>query len=75
MIEGQEIVNPRTGQRMTFVRLTEDEVLIDSVHPPTDEREPVHLHPKQESGGEVLAGALSSRWTGSGASCARATAS
>jgi quercetin dioxygenase-like cupin family protein len=54
----QEIFNPRTGQRMTFIELNDDVLRIDSVNPPTDEREPVHVHPKQRSGAEVLAGSL-----------------
>jgi quercetin dioxygenase-like cupin family protein len=55
---GQTIVNPRTGQRMTFVRIGEEELRIDSVNPPTDEREPLHVHPRQESGAEVVSGSL-----------------
>lgn len=43
---------------MTFVELREELLRIDSVNPPTDEREPVHVHPKQESGAEVLSGSL-----------------
>ena len=56
--EGQQITNPRTGQRMTFVELREDLLRIDTVNPPTAEREPVHVHPRQESGAEVLEGSL-----------------
>lgn len=56
--EGQEIVNPRTGQRMRFVAMGEDELRIESVNPPTHEREPEHVHPKQESGAEVRSGSL-----------------
>ena len=56
--EGQEISNPRTGQRMTFVELRDELLRIDSVNPPTAEREPVHTHPQQESGAEVLSGSL-----------------
>ena len=56
--EGQEIVNPRTGQRMTFVELHDELLRIDTTNPPTPQREPVHVHPKQESGAEVLAGTL-----------------
>ena len=56
--EGQEIHNPRTGQRMTFVELTDDVVRIDTVNPPTSEHEPLHVHPRQESGTEVVSGAL-----------------
>jgi quercetin dioxygenase-like cupin family protein len=55
---GQTIANPRTGQQMTFVQLSEQELRIDSVNPPTDEREPVHVHPKQESGAELVWGSL-----------------
>ncbi|MET0769269.1 MAG: cupin domain-containing protein [Solirubrobacteraceae bacterium] len=55
---GQTIVNPRTGQRMTFVQIDEQELRIDSVNPPTDEREPLHVHPKQESGAELVSGSL-----------------
>jgi len=43
---------------MTFVRISEQELRIDSVNPPTDEREPSHVHPKQESGAEFVSGSL-----------------
>lgn len=56
--EGQHIVNPRTGQQMTFVQLRPEELRIASVNPPTPEREPLHVHPKQVSGAEVTAGSL-----------------
>jgi quercetin dioxygenase-like cupin family protein len=56
--EGQEIFNPRTGQRMRFAHIGDDELRIDSVNPPTTEREPEHVHPKQESGADVRSGAL-----------------
>jgi quercetin dioxygenase-like cupin family protein len=56
--EGQEIVNPRTGQRMRFAQLSEGELRIDTVNPPTAQREPVHVHPEQESGAQVSSGAL-----------------
>ena len=56
--EGQEIVNPRTGQRMRFTQIREDELRIESVNPSTGEREPEHVHPKQESGAEVRSGSL-----------------
>jgi len=55
---GQEITNIRTGQRMTFVELERHSLRIDSVNPPTDEREPMHVHPKQESGAELVSGTL-----------------
>jgi len=56
--EGQQISNPRTGQRMTFVELRDEQLRIDSVNPPTVAREPVHVYPKQESGAEVVSGSL-----------------
>lgn len=56
--QGQEIVNALTGQRMRFVELRDDLLRTESDHPPTDTREPTHIHPNQESGGKILAGAL-----------------
>ena len=55
---GQQISNPRTGQRMTFLEIREDLLRTDSVNPVTDEREPLHIHPKQESGAELISGSL-----------------
>jgi len=43
---------------MTFVEVSEEQLRVDSVNPPTAQREPVHVHPCQESGAEVLAGSL-----------------
>jgi quercetin dioxygenase-like cupin family protein len=43
---------------MTFVELRAELLRVDSVNPPSAEREPVHVHPKQESGAEVVAGSL-----------------
>jgi quercetin dioxygenase-like cupin family protein len=57
-LEGQEISNPRTGQRMTFVELRKEVLRVESLNPPTGEREPAHVHPKQESGAEVVSGSL-----------------
>lgn len=54
----QRISNPRTGQQMSFVELRPELLRIDSVNPATSEREPVHVHPLQESGAEVLSGSL-----------------
>jgi mannose-6-phosphate isomerase-like protein (cupin superfamily) len=56
--EGQTFVNARTGQRMTFVELRDETLRIDTVNPPAPVREPVHLHPRQESRAEVQSGAL-----------------
>ncbi|MBA3865452.1 MAG: cupin domain-containing protein [Solirubrobacterales bacterium] len=54
----QTIANSQTGQRMEFVELRPELLRIDSLNPPTPEREPTHVHPRQESGAEVISGAL-----------------
>jgi quercetin dioxygenase-like cupin family protein len=59
---GHEIHNPRTGQRMRFL-LTGAEtggalLRIETVNPPNGVAEPVHIHPRQESRAEVVAGTL-----------------
>ena len=43
---------------MTFVELRAELLRIDSVNPPGAEREPLHVHPKQESGAQVVSGSL-----------------
>jgi mannose-6-phosphate isomerase-like protein (cupin superfamily) len=57
-----KIFNARTGQVMTFRKTgkeTEGKLLeIESINPKSDVREPVHIHPKQESSCEVLSGRL-----------------
>lgn len=52
------IHNPRTGQQMVF--LNDDDALleIDTTNPPSSEREPEHVHPRQESGARVTSGVL-----------------
>jgi mannose-6-phosphate isomerase-like protein (cupin superfamily) len=52
------IVNPRTGQQMTFVTDSPALLEIDSLNPPSNTPEPEHVHPLQESGCRVTAGAL-----------------
>lgn len=62
---GEEIVNPRTGQRMVFLE-TGDEVLrIETFNPPTGVTEPEHVHPFQESGFKIISGSLRLRVAGS----------
>jgi quercetin dioxygenase-like cupin family protein len=58
VVQGGQISNPRTGQSMTFVEMREELLRIETVNPPSDDREPLHVHPHQESGAEVLSGAL-----------------
>lgn len=59
---GQEIHNPRTGQRMRFVQTAADTggtlLQIETVNPPTGVAEPLHVHPRQESCAHVIAGTL-----------------
>jgi quercetin dioxygenase-like cupin family protein len=57
--QGQTIANGRTGQTMTFVEMTEEVLRVESVNPAgVGEREPLHTHPRQESGAEVSRGEL-----------------
>jgi quercetin dioxygenase-like cupin family protein len=59
---GQQIENPRTGQRMTFLQTgadTNGELLrIECVSPATGIDEPEHCHPLQQSSAEVISGTL-----------------
>lgn len=61
MQSGDEIVNPRTGQRMIFRRTAAETggtlLQIETFNPPGP-AEPEHVHPHQESNARVLAGAL-----------------
>jgi quercetin dioxygenase-like cupin family protein len=58
VVKGGQISNPRSGQSMTFIEMHEDLLRIETVNPPSTEREPLHVHPCQESGAEVLSGSL-----------------
>jgi hypothetical protein len=59
---GDEIVNPRTGQRMIFLETGQEtggqSLRIDSYNPPSPPLELEHVHPFQESGAEVISGSL-----------------
>ena len=65
---GDEIVNPRTGQRMVFLETGQEtggqSLRIDSYNPPNAPLEPEHVHPFQESGAEVISGSLRFRIRG-----------
>lgn len=67
MHAGDEIVNPRTGQRMIFRRTAGDTggalLQIETVNP-RGPAEPEHVHPHQESSATVLAGTLHFRIRG-----------
>ena len=54
----QEIRNRRTGQRMTFLEMRPELLRIDSVNPSSQAQEPLHVHPEQRSGAELLSGSL-----------------
>ncbi len=59
---GDEIVNPRTGQRMKFLKTSQDtngELLqIDCYNAPDAVKEPEHIHPFQENRFVILSGSL-----------------
>lgn len=60
--QGDQITNARTGQRMVFLQTgkeTNGQLLeIESFNPKSEMREPVHVHPKQESSARVISGRL-----------------
>jgi mannose-6-phosphate isomerase-like protein (cupin superfamily) len=57
---GQTVVNPATGERVTFVRTaadTQGELLeLELVWPRPGERAPAHVHPEMEERYEVVSG-------------------
>jgi quercetin dioxygenase-like cupin family protein len=59
---GDEIVNPRTGQRMRFLQTSKDTngqlLQIDCFNAPNGAKEPEHIHPFQENRFEVLSGSM-----------------
>ena len=59
---GDEIVNPRTGQRMVFLQTAKETngglLRNESFNPPAADAEPEHTHPFQESGAEVISGSV-----------------
>lgn len=61
-IQGDKITNARTGQRMIFIKTgkeTNGSLLeIESFNPKSDMKEPIHIHPKQESSAKVISGIL-----------------
>jgi quercetin dioxygenase-like cupin family protein len=54
----REIHNVRMGQRMTFAGRSGAELRIETVNPPSEAMEPLHIHPRQESGAIVSSGSL-----------------
>jgi len=59
---GDQITNARTGQKMIFLKTgkeTAGKLLeIESFNPKSDLREPIHIHPIQESSAKVVSGKL-----------------
>jgi mannose-6-phosphate isomerase-like protein (cupin superfamily) len=62
---GQTVVNPVTGERVTFVKTaaeTQGELLeLELVWPLPGERAPAHVHPEMEERYEVITGAAAFR--------------
>ncbi len=60
--QGDKIINARSGQRMIFLqtgRETNGQLLeVESFNPRSTMREPIHIHPKQESSAKVISGKL-----------------
>ena len=43
---------------MTVISADASELRLDTINPPTAVREPTHVHPRQETGAELLSGTL-----------------
>ena len=60
--QGDKITNSRSGQRMIFLQTGEETngqlLEIESFNPRSDMREPIHIHPRQESSAKVISGRL-----------------
>jgi quercetin dioxygenase-like cupin family protein len=60
---GDKIVNARTGQRMIFTKTTAEtngtQLEIECFSPPTNAKEPEHIHPYQENRFRIISGQLS----------------
>ena len=65
---GTRITNTRTGQIMRFAKTaaeTNGELLrIDCISPPSETREPEHIHPLQENRFEIISGSCTFRVDG-----------
>jgi mannose-6-phosphate isomerase-like protein (cupin superfamily) len=53
---GQIVENPATGERITFVSIAEDLLVMDDVWTRAGHRAPEHVHPEMEERWEVVAG-------------------
>jgi len=66
--KGDQIENLRTGQKMIFLqtgRETNGDLLeMECFSPPTDAREPEHIHPMQENTFKIISGEVSFRING-----------
>ena len=60
--QGDKITNARTGQRMIFLMTGKESngqrLEMESYNPKSDLREPMHIHPRQESNAKVISGQL-----------------
>lgn len=60
--QGDKITNDRTGQTMIFLQTGKEKagalLEIESFNPRSDMREPIHIHPTQDSSSKVISGVL-----------------
>lgn len=60
--QGDKITNARTGQTMVFLQTGKETngtlLEIETFNPKSDMKEPIHIHPKQESSAKVISGRL-----------------
>lgn len=66
--KGDQIENRRTGQKMIFLQTAKETngslLEIECYSPPTDAREPEHIHPMQENVFKIISGEVSFRING-----------
>lgn len=55
---GDELRNPVTGQRIRFLELSDDALVVESSYEPGGRRAPSHFHPAQSETFTVLSGAV-----------------
>lgn len=55
---GDELHNPVTGQRIRFLELSDEALVVESSYEPSGRRAPAHHHPAQHERFTVLSGAV-----------------
>lgn len=56
--EGDELHNPVTGQRVRFLEVSAEALVVESSYEPGGRRAPAHFHPSQSETFTVLSGAV-----------------